>query len=557
MMQSPSRSSDALASAELIHRSRDARRRDRRRWPTRSARDYAGAGAGVPDRHARRHAVRRRSWRWRSARAASTSNSTTCMPRAIAARPRGRRLAWMHRPATPLAGRRVLLVDDILDEGHTLKAVRAWCVDQGAADVRIAVLAVKRARPLRRRHLRRLRRRRSAGPLRVRLRHGLPRAGPQPAGDLRAEGLNGMTTPTSHSPSSAAPASTSSPSCRTSRRTQPVTRLRHAVRPGPRRHARRAGASPSWRAMAKAIRLPPHQINYRANLAALQALGATRVLALNTVGGITRRLRPARAGVPGPADRLHLGPHLHALRGARAAEVLHVDFGDPYTPSLRARSHRGRARDRRRAGRRRLLRRDPGAAPGNQGRDRAHAPRRLRPGRHDRHARSRRWRANSASTTPAWRIVANWAAGCGAGDGRGHHARRRAGQRRRGHRRGLPAAGRGNAGRGDCQRGAGCFAYSRRASRRPACGRTHTASRPGRAEYAIRHREMVQRRQGFRLHRAGGRQRGCLRALLGDRVAGFRACRKASASATKSPRARRAHRPPGTTRRLSPCLRFI
>lgn len=55
----------------------------------------------------------------------------------------GSGLAWLHRPATPLQGRRVLLVDDILDEGHTLKAVKHWCEDQGARDVRIAVLATK------------------------------------------------------------------------------------------------------------------------------------------------------------------------------------------------------------------------------------------------------------------------------------------------------------------------------------------------------------------------------------------------------------------------------
>jgi hypoxanthine phosphoribosyltransferase len=55
----------------------------------------------------------------------------------------GGALAWKHRPATPLRGRRVLLVDDIVDEGHTLAAVRAWCAGQGARDVRIATLAVK------------------------------------------------------------------------------------------------------------------------------------------------------------------------------------------------------------------------------------------------------------------------------------------------------------------------------------------------------------------------------------------------------------------------------
>jgi len=55
----------------------------------------------------------------------------------------GSGLAWLHRPATPLEGRRVLIADDILDEGHTLKAVKNWCEDQNAIDVRIAVLAVK------------------------------------------------------------------------------------------------------------------------------------------------------------------------------------------------------------------------------------------------------------------------------------------------------------------------------------------------------------------------------------------------------------------------------
>jgi len=55
----------------------------------------------------------------------------------------GARLAWLHRPATPMRGRRVLLVDDILDEGHTLKAIRYWCEDQDPIDIKIAVLAVK------------------------------------------------------------------------------------------------------------------------------------------------------------------------------------------------------------------------------------------------------------------------------------------------------------------------------------------------------------------------------------------------------------------------------
>jgi len=55
----------------------------------------------------------------------------------------GGELVWKHRPVSALFGRRVILVDDILDEGFTLQGVREWCLEQGATDVRIAVLTVK------------------------------------------------------------------------------------------------------------------------------------------------------------------------------------------------------------------------------------------------------------------------------------------------------------------------------------------------------------------------------------------------------------------------------
>ncbi|HET8818128.1 MAG TPA: S-methyl-5'-thioinosine phosphorylase [Xanthomonadaceae bacterium] len=80
--------------------------------------------------------------------------------------------------------------------------------------------------------------------------------------------------------------------------------------------------------------LPPHRINYRANLAALQAVGATRVLALNTVGGITPGYPPRALGCP---DQLvdYTWGRVSTLCEEPGTEVVHVDFGDPYTPSLR------------------------------------------------------------------------------------------------------------------------------------------------------------------------------------------------------------------------------
>lgn len=57
---------------------------------------------------------------------------------------RGRAITWLREPAVELRGRRVLLVDDILDEGPTVQAIRNWCEAHGAAEVRLAVLALKR-----------------------------------------------------------------------------------------------------------------------------------------------------------------------------------------------------------------------------------------------------------------------------------------------------------------------------------------------------------------------------------------------------------------------------
>jgi hypoxanthine phosphoribosyltransferase len=55
----------------------------------------------------------------------------------------GDEIDWIARPRTSLSGRAVLVVDDILDEGHTLAAILADCRAQGATDVRSAVLVEK------------------------------------------------------------------------------------------------------------------------------------------------------------------------------------------------------------------------------------------------------------------------------------------------------------------------------------------------------------------------------------------------------------------------------
>lgn len=50
---------------------------------------------------------------------------------------------WLCRPQNSLKGRHVLLVDDILDEGHTLCEIVRWCNAQEPASVQVAVLIEK------------------------------------------------------------------------------------------------------------------------------------------------------------------------------------------------------------------------------------------------------------------------------------------------------------------------------------------------------------------------------------------------------------------------------
>ncbi len=58
-------------------------------------------------------------------------------------RTHGDELIWYKKPLTQIAGRTVLLVDDILDEGHTLAGVVEYCREAGAERVVSAVLVDK------------------------------------------------------------------------------------------------------------------------------------------------------------------------------------------------------------------------------------------------------------------------------------------------------------------------------------------------------------------------------------------------------------------------------
>ncbi len=81
--------------------------------------------------------------------------------------------------------------------------------------------------------------------------------------------------------------------------------------------------------------LPPHRVNYRANLWALRELGAERVLGLAAVGGIAGAFAPRGFAVPDQLIDYTYGRD-HTFYEGDTAGVQHVDFTEPYCPQLRA-----------------------------------------------------------------------------------------------------------------------------------------------------------------------------------------------------------------------------
>jgi len=82
-------------------------------------------------------------------------------------------------------------------------------------------------------------------------------------------------------------------------------------------------------------RLAPHEINYRANLWALAQRGVRACVGINTVGAIDAALSPGELALP---DQLIDYTHGRlSTYGGAGAPVRHVEFGEPFSASLRGR----------------------------------------------------------------------------------------------------------------------------------------------------------------------------------------------------------------------------
>lgn len=80
----------------------------------------------------------------------------------------------------------------------------------------------------------------------------------------------------------------------------------------------------------------PHEINYRANLWALQAARVRNVVAIATVGGIRADLAPGTLVIPDQIIDYTWG-RVSAFRAPGKGEVKHIDFTRPYCDPLRRR----------------------------------------------------------------------------------------------------------------------------------------------------------------------------------------------------------------------------
>lgn len=82
--------------------------------------------------------------------------------------------------------------------------------------------------------------------------------------------------------------------------------------------------------------IAPHEINYRANLWALQEVGVERVIAVATVGGIRADCTPGALVVPNQIIDYTNGRHGSYFEGIEQP-VTHVDFTEPYDAGMRER----------------------------------------------------------------------------------------------------------------------------------------------------------------------------------------------------------------------------
>lgn len=79
--------------------------------------------------------------------------------------------------------------------------------------------------------------------------------------------------------------------------------------------------------------IPPHKINYRANIWGFKMLGVARIFSINAVGGIKKGLKPGDIVIPDQIIDMTKNRKSTFYDGKEG--VVHVDFTEPYCPDIR------------------------------------------------------------------------------------------------------------------------------------------------------------------------------------------------------------------------------
>lgn len=80
--------------------------------------------------------------------------------------------------------------------------------------------------------------------------------------------------------------------------------------------------------------IPPHLVNYRANISALQSAGVTRIVSVASVGGIRQDIKPGTLVVPHQIIDYTWGREM-TFQSGTDGPVIHTDFTEPYAADVR------------------------------------------------------------------------------------------------------------------------------------------------------------------------------------------------------------------------------
>jgi 5'-methylthioadenosine phosphorylase len=78
--------------------------------------------------------------------------------------------------------------------------------------------------------------------------------------------------------------------------------------------------------------IPPHRINYRANIWGVKSIGVERVLSVGATGGISPGMAPGTIVIP---DQIIDMTRRGDVTFHEGEEVMHIDFTEPYCPEVR------------------------------------------------------------------------------------------------------------------------------------------------------------------------------------------------------------------------------